>query len=257
MATVIFKATEECNARCIYCDVVHKTAHGPTTMPQATLELFFSRVNEFLKQRPDERLEIIWHGGEPLLLGPAYFEQAWEFQQKHCSQTADRIKHELQSNLTLFRKEFSPIFRKLGIGAIGTSFESIDGLRGLGPERDSRGYNKKFLEAIKLVEAEGFGWSLIYVVTKPALADPLGIFQFLVNLSPRGGFMFNPVLLYGNKLEHLRVTAEEYADFLGTILPVWWANREDLPDIRPFSYLARNVAGDVKGLMCGDSGQCA
>ena len=150
MATVIFKATEECNARCIYCDVVHKTAHGPTTMPQATLKLFFSRVNEFLKQRPDERLEIIWHGGEPLLLGPAYFEQAWEFQQKHCSQTADRIKHELQSNLTLFRKEFSPIFRKLGIGAIGTSFESIDGLRGLGPERDSRGYNKKFLEAIKM-----------------------------------------------------------------------------------------------------------
>lgn len=257
MATVIFKATEECNARCIYCDVVHKPAHGPTTMPQATLELFFSRVNEFLQQRPDERLEIIWHGGEPLLLGPAYFEQAWEFQQKHCSQTADRIKHELQSNLTLFRKEFSPIFRKLGIGAIGTSFESIDGLRGLGPERDSRGYNKKILEAIKQVEAEGFGWSLIYVVTKPALADPLGIFQFLVNLSPRGGFMFNPVLLYGNKLEHLRVTAEEYADFLGTILPVWWANREDLPDIRPFSYLARNVAGDVKGLMCGDSGQCA
>ncbi|HIJ68919.1 MAG TPA: radical SAM protein, partial [Deltaproteobacteria bacterium] len=69
MATVIFKATEACNARCIYCDVVHKKPRNPVTMPLETLELFFSRINEFLTEKPQEKLDLVWHGGEPLLLG--------------------------------------------------------------------------------------------------------------------------------------------------------------------------------------------
>ena len=75
MATVIFKPTEACNARCIYCEVVKKT-RGPKRMTFKTLELFFQRANEFLVERPQEEMEIIWHGGEPLLLGPGYFERA-------------------------------------------------------------------------------------------------------------------------------------------------------------------------------------
>ena len=75
MATVIFKPTEACNSRCIYCEVVKKT-RGPKRMTFKTLELFFRRVNEFLLERPQEEMEIIWHGGEPLILGPGYFERA-------------------------------------------------------------------------------------------------------------------------------------------------------------------------------------
>lgn len=258
MATVIFKPTEACNARCIYCDVVHKkTRRSPTTMPLETLELLFSRVNEFLLERQDEQMDIIWHGGEPLLLGPGYFSKALSFQQKHCSETSHRINHSVQSNLTMFSPDFTEILKKLGINSFGTSYDPIENIRGLGTKRDSKAYNIQFMNGLSLVEKEGFSWGIIYVVTKLSLAKPLEIFRFLSNLSPKGSFMFNPVLIYDGKIDHLKITPEEYADFLGAIFPAWWNHREELPQIEPFSTLTSNLLEESKSLMCCDSGACA
>ncbi|MEW6387084.1 MAG: radical SAM protein [Thermodesulfobacteriota bacterium] len=257
MATVIFKPTEACNARCIYCDVVHKKPRPPVIMPLETLELFFSRINEFLLERREEGMEVIWHGGEPLLLGPDYFYQALHFQEKHCPETKSRIRHSIQSNLTRFSRDFTEVMKKLGITSFGSSYDPILNLRGLGKKRDSQAYNRKFMEGIRLVEEEGFGWGIIYVVTKPALAKPREIFHFLANFSPRGAFMFNPVLLYDAKLDYLKVTPEEYTDFLGAIFPAWWQHREEYPQVEPFSSLAGNLLEGGTSLMCCDSGSCA
>ena len=258
MATVIFKATEACNARCIYCDVVHKKPRAPVVMPLETLEIFFSSINEFLLNRPDEQMEVIWHGGEPLLLGPDYFGQALHFQEKHCAATGSRIRHSIQSNLTLFSRDFTEILKKLGITSLGSSYDPILNLRGLGTKRDSQAYNRKFMDGIRLVEEEGFGWGIIYVVTKLSLAKPLEIFHFLANFSPKGAFMFNPVLIYDNpKLNRLKVTPKEYADFLGAIFPVWWQQLEEFPQVEPFSALTSNLLEEGTSLMCSDSGACA
>lgn len=257
MATVIFKPTESCNSRCIYCDVVHKEPRTPSTMPLETLELFFSRVNEFLVERPEEQLEIIWHGGEPLLLGPDYFYHAIRFQEEQCTDTAQRIRHNIQSNLTLFNREFAGIFRRLGISSIGTSYDPAGNIRGLGSGRDSTAYNRKFMKALAIVEEEGFNWGVIYVVTRLSLAQPLEIFRFLTNLSPRGSIMLNPVLLYSKRLEQLKVSPEEYADFLGTIFPIWWARRDEFPQVQPFHYLTTTLLEGGRSLMCCDSGACA
>lgn len=257
MATLIFKPTEACNSRCIYCDVVKKKTNGPRRMSFETLELMFRRVNEFLLESPQEDMKIIWHGGEPLLLGPRYFEQALRYQEKHCSETFDRIEHSIQSNLTLLTREFLAPLRRLGITSIGSSYDPIDNIRGLGKNRDSRAYNQKFLEAIGLLEEEGFNWGVIYVVTKYSLAQPLEIFHYLTNLSPMRGLMINPVQIYGCGLDHLKVTPVEYADFLGAIFPLWWRNRQDFGHIEPFASLLQNLLGEHKSLFCVESGACA
>jgi uncharacterized protein len=257
MATVIFKPTEACNARCIYCDVVHKKPRPPITMPLSTLELFFSRLNEFLSEKPEENVEVIWHGGEPLLLGPDYFAKALQFQEKLCPESSHRIRHSIQSNLTLFSREFTPILKKLGINSLGTSYDPIENLRGLGRKRDSAAYNHHFMKGLSLAEEEGFSWGLIYVVTKLSLDNPLKIYQFLANLCLKGAFNFNPVLLYGGKLEHLKITPEEYVDFLGAIFPFWWQNRGANPGVEPFSSLVGNLLEGRVSLGCGDSGTCA
>lgn len=257
MATVIFKPTEACNARCVYCDVVHKDNHTSKRMPLDTLEKFFSRIDEFLRERPNETMDVIWHGGEPLLLGPDYFAKALFFQEKHCAETSGRIRHSIQSNLTLLTQELAAILKKLGIDSIGTSYDPIENVRGLGKRRDSRAYNRKFMEGIRLLEEEGINWGIIYVVTKLSLAKPVEIFQFLSNLSPKGAFMFNPVLVYTREYEHIAVSAEEYADFLGAILPHWWRRRDELSNIEPFTSLVTNLRGEGTSLMCSDSGACA
>ena len=257
MATVIFKPTEACNARCIYCDVVHKDSHSSKRMPFDLLELFFRRIDEFLRERPHETMDVIWHGGEPLLLGADYFSKALAFQEKHCAETAGRIKHSIQSNLTLFSRELAAVLRKLGIDSIGTSYDPIDNVRGLGSKRNSRAYSRKFMQGIRLLEEEGFSWGVIYVVTKLSLEKPLEIFNFLANLSPKGAFMFNPVLVYTPDFDHIRISPEEYSEFLGAIFPAWWQRRNELAHIEPFASIVTNLTGQGKSLMCSDSGNCA
>ncbi len=257
MATVIFKPTEACNSRCIYCDVVYRKTPGPKRMTFETLETFFRRVNEFLLERPQERMRIIWHGGEPLLLGPGYFERALRYQEKHCSGTVTRIRHLVQSNLTLLSREFLDPMRKLGVANLGTSYDPIDHIRGLGEKRDSLTYKKRFMEAICLLEEEGFNWGVIYVVTKYSLSKPLEIFNFLTNLSPQKKLKFHPVLVNGCGLDHIKVSPTEYTEFLGAIFPAWWRHRDDYGPIEPFSSLLQNLCDDRPSLACLDSGACA
>jgi uncharacterized protein len=221
------------------------------------LELFFSRANEFLEERPSEELNVIWHGGEPLLLNPSYYEEACKFQEKHCADTAIRIKHGIQTNLTtLARKHLVPL-KRLGISCIGTSYDPLPNIRGIGKNVNSRKYNTRFMEAIRLLDEEDIGWGIIYVVTKRSLENPVGIMHFLSNLSPNGSFMMNPVLVYGGGLEDIKITPAEYVDFLGATFTTWWKNRNFMGKVDPFFSIVRNLTDDHRSLMCTDSGGCA
>ena len=98
------------------------------------------------------------------------------------------------------------------------------------------------MDGIRLLEEEGFSWGVIYVVTRLSLARPVEIFQFLSNLSPKGAFMFNPVLVYTPDFDAIRISPEEYADFLGAIFPTWWSRRNELPHIEPFAFAGHQLA---------------
>ncbi len=69
MTTIIVKVTERCNSNCAYCDVVRKPGTGGT-MPLSVFDTLCCRIDEYLRSHPDERLDFIWHGGEPLTLSP-------------------------------------------------------------------------------------------------------------------------------------------------------------------------------------------
>lgn len=255
MATLILKATERCNSNCAYCDVVRKTTTG-TSMPVEVLETVFIRINEFLREHADEDVEILWHGGEPLILGAEYFEKAIELEERHCTETRSRIRHAMQTNLTLFDERFVGVFERLGIGAVGTSYDPQPGMRGPGKKVDTDAYNRLFLNGLGMLRSNGLGWGLIYVVTKKSLERPLQVFHFLTNFLLTGGVNLNPVLIYDDERKHLAITPEEFADFLGEIFPLWWEHRNRYPDLEPFRSFVRNIIDGSTSLGCVDSGSC-
>lgn len=257
MATIIFTPTEACNASCSYCNVVNKESRITKTMPLETLELLFVRINEFLLDRPKDFMGLIWHGGEPLILGPEYFEAAIDFQKKHCAKTSSRIRHAIQSNLTLLTADLVNLLKKLGITTVGSSCDPFSNLRGLGKTADASEYNRRYMDGLALLKKEGVECGIIYVVTKLSLEKPLDIFDYFTNLGVNGPIDFNPVLIYNDTLNHLKITAEEFTDFLGAIFPVWWRNRSCYPDIGPFTPLVRNLLDGDRRLACRDSGRCA
>lgn len=255
MAVVIFKAVEKCNSNCIYCDVIKK--QQDEIMNYDLLKLIFMRMNDYLTANPKENISFTWHGGEVCLLGPDFFKVAIELQDEYCSKTKSRIKHLVQSNLTLINQEFIDLFKKMGIAQIGSSFEPIHNIRGFGKRRDSRAYNQKFIEGVKLLNKNNMSWGIIYVVHRLSLEKPLEIFYYLTNLNTRSHPNFNQVKIYGEDDNNLAITGKEYADFLGAIFPVWYQNIERYPNIQPFLDITRSVRDRDFSLVCESAGSCS
>lgn len=255
MATLILKATEKCNSNCYYCDVVRKAGSG-NTMSFDILEKVFIRINEYLQTHMEEEIQLLWHGGEPLLVGVKYFEEALKFQNIHCHDTKTRIKHSIQTNLTCFNERFVGVFRELGITSIGTSYDPEPDIRGIGKKVDSIKYNKMFMQKLGILEKNNIGWGLIYVVTKKSLVKPRDVFYFLSNLLLTGGINFNPVLIYDEERKDIAITPIEYVQFLGEIFGHWWQHRQRYPDIEPFRSYVSNILDGQESLGCVDSGSC-
>lgn len=254
MAVIIFKPSEVCNSNCLYCGVVEK--HRKVVMDYDLLETVFRNMNDYLTAKPGETIHLTWHGGEPCMLGVEYFRKALELQEKHCSRTKGRITHLLQSNLTIITQELIDVFKDMGIDRIGTSFEPLPNIRGFGPERDSDAYNRAFFKGVELLEKNGMVWGFIYVVHKRSLDKPIELFYYLTNMNPKAQPTFNQIYLYQEDKHKLAITPEEYADFLGALLPLYWENRNLYTDLKPVSSFI-NVIEGRGAMMCDYSGICS
>jgi uncharacterized protein len=214
-------------------------------------------MNSYLNDNPGENITFTWHGGEVCLLGPEYFKVALKLQDEYCSETKSRINHLVQSNLTLISQEIIDIFIKLGITQIGSSFEPIHNIRGFGKKRDSRIYNRKFIEGVQLLNKNNLPWGVIYVVHRLSLKMPLEIFYYLTNLNTRSHPNFNQVKIYGEDKSNLAISGEEFADFLGAIFPVWFKNKDRYPNVQPFSQFLKNVQDRDLSQVCESAGTCS
>jgi uncharacterized protein len=253
MITVIFKAIEKCNSNCIYCGVIQK--HQNIVMNYDLLQLILQRINDFLIENPNEKINLTWHGGEVCMLGADYFYKAMELLDKYCETTKNRIIHSVQSNLTLINQEIIDAFKILGITSVGSSYEFIPHIRGFGKTRNTTEYNKRFFEGINLLEENGLGWGIIYVVHKQSLSNPLEVFYTLTNFTKAP--KINRIYMYDNDEHNLSVTGKEYANFLGTIFPIWWKHKDIFPKVRPFSEFYESCIHKENRTVCELSGKCS
>jgi uncharacterized protein len=227
-------------------------------MPERVLETVFRRMDEYLKSFPQENITFTWHGGEPFILPPAYFKKAGYLQAKHCSETKDRIKHQIQSNLTLLTQGHIDALRDLGIFHYSSSYDPIPHIRGMRTQGklDSESYNHAFMCSLRLLERNGLTWSIIYVVHRESLKYPLDIYRYLLNLCD-GKIMFNPVMVIGEDTERFRISPEEYADFLGELLSEWWPKRKIYPEVKPLAMYQEIVMNGNHRFICNDGGRCS
>ena len=93
-----------CNLDCQYCFYLKKESLFPEhhkasdfRMNDQTLE---SYVQQYIAAEPAEEVPFAWQGGEPTLLGLAYFQRVVELQKKYCP-PGKRISNAIQTNGTL------------------------------------------------------------------------------------------------------------------------------------------------------------
>lgn len=175
---IILKPTNECNMRCSYC-YHSEQGYESNKMTLKMFEHLCSMVFPYY-----ENITLIWHGGEPLLMGLNFYEATIKIINKFIKINGQkRINIIFQTNAILINREWINFFKANDI-QIGTSFDGVT-------NDLTRGNSNELLQVFDLMKKEEFPISAICVVTAKTidyLSDNYNLFKQLGI-----GVKFNPV----------------------------------------------------------------
>lgn len=206
ISTVILKPTKNCNADCSYCSA------PPDHEASWTIDEF-KLIFDKLERELDDYATLLFHGGEPMLMGVDFYTQAWEY--VHLKKP--NVSFSMQSNLLLYSNKWKPIFENIFKGSISTSYDPDEKDRTV--NGSSEKYTKMFFKKINRVLEDGFKPLVIGTYTNDTIhlvkdfyekskSHPSGSFSIRINYRfPAGRISeLEPLLLpetYGKVLIEL------------------------------------------------------
>lgn len=261
--TIIFKPTDLCNAKCIYCSAYDAQNQG-RVMTFETLDKMFARIEEWARESQQlEDIKIIWHGGEPTMMPLDFFYRAIEHEDRIRKKTRLPIKNLIQSNLLNLNPAVLKMLKVLlldesgEMGRIGTSYDPFPGIR-LAKNGD---YNSIWEDSIAKLKENGFPFGILFVVHQMALTRFEVVRDAFANRFAGIGIRFNPLYQEGrarkgDSCRHLYINPEEWGQFLIKLYREWeqlgkkpqWVPLKEFDDY--------HFRGNFK-LSCDASGQCA
>ena len=171
---VIFKATNRCNLDCKFC--YDKPAREAL---KHIKHIDLDSVDHFFKLTRDytEELNLIWHGGEPLLCGMEFYEKVYEEILPKYPQL--KVKSSIQTNATLLTEEWLKMFDKYGI-SVGSSYQVNWKLRGETTKGETVESVDKdtVLEKIDMAKKHGARVGVIDVITTDDLDHIIDKYEF-------------------------------------------------------------------------------
>jgi uncharacterized protein len=244
----ILKVHSRCNLSCSYCyvyEMADKTwRNQPKRMSPAISEKTAERIAEHVKQHDLSAVDVIVHGGEPLLTGPEWLT---ELAGSLYTMIPARVNISVQTNGTLLRPAMLRTLKDLGV-RVGVS---LDGdAEATGRHRRYRNGRNSFddvAEGLRLLDSADF--RSIYggiLCTIDVHNDPETTYQALLKFNPP---TLDLLLPHANWSFPPRGTG--YADWLITVFDRWYAASEQETQIRLFAELIQLVLGGpgaVEGL---------
>ncbi|GEM_PF-531638 len=250
---IIIKPTEACNGTCVYCSA-DGTLGKRKILPCEKLGPLFDIFAKWVRRDDRRNLRFLWHGGEPMLCGPEYYAEIMQQQQRAFGDDLDRVRNAMQSNLSLVDEHWVPVLRDLlKDQAIGTSFDIVDGVRGLAGGKNLR---EIWVRAVRLLRSAGIRVGAVYVAHRQSLDRVGNIYNFFRNAGLH--VRVNPLYKEGRadrrQSQPLWITADEYGQFLVDLCDLWRADRMRW-SIMPLMEWYRAWKGHSR-LCCDSRGMC-
>jgi uncharacterized protein len=241
----VLKVASRCNLNCSYCYVYNKGDSTwktrPAFMPDEVLEAALERIRGWCRSNHQERVTILFHGGEPLLAGPRRFT-GW----------CDRIRAALagtaianfiiQTNAVLIDDDWIRIFRAYHI-SVGIS---IDGPRDIHDRfrvtHDGRGSYDDVLAGIERMRQANLPVDILCVV--PFGTDGARVQRSFVEMGARRISYLLPDFTHDTISDVWAAHGPApCADFLIPAFDDWWS--QDTLDVlvEPFLNVTRLIMG--------------
>lgn len=241
----IVKVASRCNLNCSYCYVYNQADSSwrdlPSLMSRETFAATVERTRRHCLLSGQQSVEILFHGGEPTLIGSSRF--AWM-----CAHALERLADvahvslSIQTNATRLDSDWLAALREYDV-IVGVS---LDGPKEVNDanrvDHRGRGSHDATMRGIRLLNDAEIPFGILSVV-QPG-ADPLRVHRHFLDLGCRSIAYLLPALTHdtiGNVKEEFGPTP--CADFLIPIFDDWWFERSIEISIREFRSIARVILG--------------
>jgi uncharacterized protein len=170
---LVIQPTPFCNLDCDYCYLPHRNDTRKITL--TALERLFTKV--FESGLVAERLTVIWHAGEPMVMPIAFYREAFALaaalQPKEMA-----VEHAFQTNGVLIDQNWCDFIKKSGL-RVGVSIDGPQFLHDTRRKtRTGRGTHLQVMKGIRLLQDNGIDFHVITVLTQDSLQFPDELFDF-------------------------------------------------------------------------------
>lgn len=199
----LIKPTHNCNLRCAYC------FHEKYGYSDNLLEIDKLKKYIDLLSKKYHYINLVWHGGEPLMVPLSYYEEIYDF----CKKQSSEFIYSLQTNGTLLNQENIDFFRKNNT-SIGLSFDGLS-------NECTRADTTKVLKNIKLLQDNGCYPGAVMVVNKNNVNNLIEEYKYFKSLNL--GMKINPMFDDGAAKENnfLSIDPDEYIENFIKFFKFW------------------------------------
>ncbi len=222
---IVVKVTNACNLRCAYCYNT-ETEYTSAVLPIEKFEKFLKILSERYKS-----IDVIWHGGEPLLAGLDYMKRAMAAEERVTLLTGVKITNKVQTNGTLIDKAWAAFFKKYDFKP-GISFDGIDN------EKHRQG-TEKVKKAFALLKKAGVKFGTLAVVADKDY-DLIENYKYFASQGLATDF--SPIFMEGGAKSFDALGAEEYAEKVLKLFDYWLYDKHGV-NVRLFSTYISMVLG--------------
>ena len=259
MRTVIFRPTNSCNLRCTYC--YDKDNHGEKVIEirKKANEKFEQEYDNLQKDfrilfNNEKRPNLIFHGGEPLLIYPKNIDSFCNDLNRDIS----NIKYSIQTNGTLIDKNNIDVFKKYNMN-VGVSLDGCN---------EKQNVNRIFINGknsfnvvmnkIKLLKDNNVRFGLVMSLVKEHIGGEKQLYDFIgkENLSCD----IRPVFASSKDDLSKVMTDEEYSYFFNNLFDIWFDDKDTKVGthgiVELYHALKEELKPDYSPHLCSESNDC-
>ena len=244
----IVKVHSRCNLSCSYCYVYEMAdrgwAHLPRRMDQAIARQAAERIGEHARAHDLPGVDVILHGGEPLLAGTGWLT---DFARSLRACVPCEVSIGVQTNGTLLRPRMLGALAELGV-RVGVSLDGDAEATGRHRQYPSgRNSFDDVADGLRLLGSADFRdiYSGI-LCTVDVRNDPVGTYEALLAFAPPALDLLLPHAHWD-----CPPPGTGYADWLIAVFERWYSAPEEETQIRLFAELIQLILGNpgaVEGL---------
>lgn len=249
---VVILPTYVCNLACTYC---YNEGERKGVMNRDTLRGMITELNKYALLHPEQGgVEFLWHGGEPMVAGIKFFEEAVAIQR--AMEWPLPYKNRMQSNGLLLDDAWISFLR---LNEFTISF-SLDGPMEINDrtrvDHKGRGAHTRVLAAYRAANAAGIATGVVVTLTSANAPHAAEIYRYFAKETIP--FAIIPLLQAGNaknNFEDLSISPEAYLQAWIIMYDLWLARDPYVP-VASFIYETKAVLMG-KPYICFGHANCA